>query len=81
MFLNILRVSTSISLEMLLNIAVSIGSTVVIFHSHKPTGSIDTLYLISRCPGRQERDIMTINMNDLLLKTKLHTHNTKAMLH
>ena len=47
MFLNILRISASNVLKtFFINIfvIVSIGCTSVIFHSRKPTGSINTLY-------------------------------------
>ena len=44
MFLNSLRISASNVLNMSLNIVVRIECTVVIFHSYKPTGSINTLY-------------------------------------
>ena len=46
MFLNILRISASNVLKTFQNIIVSIGCTSVIFYSHKPTGSINTLYLL-----------------------------------
>ena len=44
MFLNILKISASNVLTMFSNIIGSTGFAVVIFNSHKPTGSIDTLY-------------------------------------
>ena len=43
MFLTILRISASNVLKTFLNIIVTIGCTCVVFHSHKPTGSINTL--------------------------------------
>ena len=43
MFLNILRISASNVLKMFLYIIVTIGCTFAIFHSHKQTGSINTL--------------------------------------
>ena len=52
MFLNILRISALNVLKMFVNTLAGTGSAVVIFHSYKPTGSINTLY--SRYPGRQE---------------------------
>ena len=48
MFLDILRISASNVLKTLLNIIVSIGYTFVVFHLHKPTGSINTPLLINR---------------------------------
>ena len=46
MFANILRISASNVLKTFLNIIVSIGYAVV-FHSHKPTGSTNTLCLFA----------------------------------
>ena len=39
MFLNILRISASNVRKTFLNIIVSTGCAVVVFHSYKPTGS------------------------------------------
>ena len=45
MFLNILRISASNVLKTFLSIIVGIGGcAVVIFHLHKPTGGINTVY-------------------------------------
>ena len=44
MVLNILRISASNVLKTFLNTIVGIGCTVVMFHSYKPTGSINALY-------------------------------------
>ena len=71
---------------MFLNIIVSIGSTVVIFHSFKPTGSTNQPEVqtnrkqnsiiagISCYPGRRER-IRTINNKRV---TNLRMYNTKG---
>ena len=55
MFLNILKISALNILKMFLNVIVSIGRAIVIFHSHKPTWSMNMLCWINRYPGRQER--------------------------
>ena len=44
---NILEISASIVLKTLLNRIVGIGCTSVIFHSDKPTGSINKLYQLA----------------------------------
>ena len=61
--LNVLKQFASNVLITFLNIIDSIGCALVIFHSHKPTGSVNALY---DCPyhGRQERNIK-INKNNL----------------
>ena len=41
---NILRITVSFVLKILLNVTVGIGHAVVIFHSYKPTGSTSSLY-------------------------------------
>ena len=59
MFLNIWRISASNVLKIFLNLIVSIEYAVDIFHKFsyiKPIRRTDTLYWISRYPGRQERN-------------------------
>ena len=59
-----LRISVSNVLKMFLNIIVSIGSAVVIFHSYKPSQTNQKHQydiFVCRYPGRQERNIMINN--------------------
>ena len=63
MFLNILRILASNVFKTFLNIIVSIGRTLVIFHSHKPTGSINSLYGI---PWPGEYKLNTHNAIDVV---------------
>ena len=59
---NFWRISALNVTETFLNIIVSIGCAVVVFHSYKPTGSTITLYWISRYHDRQEGTLI-INKN------------------
>ena len=70
MFLNILRISASNVLKMSwksLNIIAGVGCAVVIFHSHKPTGVMNTLYHSAAIPwpATKQRNI----------KQKLYMYN------
>ena len=54
-FLNILRISALNVLKTSLNVIVSIECTFVIFHSHKPTGSLNMPYdLAATLASKQE---------------------------
>ena len=44
----VLRILALNNLKIFLNTIVSIGCVVVIFHSYKPTGSTNALYLLAR---------------------------------
>ena len=62
-------------INVLAKMIVSIGCTVVIFHSYKPAVSKNTLYWISRYPGWQERNLI-IDMQKLFKQT--NTHNIEG---
>ena len=61
MFINILRISASNVVKMFLDIIVSIGHAVVIFHLYKPTGSTEMLCLNNHYPDQQERNKINIS--------------------
>ena len=61
MFLNILRISASNVFETFLNMVVIVECTVVVFYSHKPTGStnqpeaqIRFIELVATMAGKKE---------------------------
>ena len=66
--LKYLRVSASNVLEMFLNIIISIGCAVVVFHSYKPIRSTNTLFFLLRTSKIFPRLSVLVFFSNLRLK-------------